>query len=72
MININCPIKQDYIIELLENSNEEDITFKLIEKHGINMKFSVSTEDLDAAIALAKKIIKRTEVGSVLYFQMTK
>ncbi|MEG0314418.1 MAG: hypothetical protein RR646_04045 [Erysipelotrichaceae bacterium] len=72
MININCPIKQDFIIELLENSNEEDITFKLIEKHGINMKFSVSTEDLDAAIALAKKIIKRTEVGSVLYFQMTK
>ncbi len=34
------------------------------------MKFSFDSNDKEAAIKAAKKTIKATEVGSVLYFQI--
>lgn len=71
MICVSCPIKQDFIIELLEKYEGEDCQFKFVEKKGIKMKFSVNIEDKDKAIAAAKRIIKATEIGSVLYFQVT-
>lgn len=71
MIYINCPLKQDFIIDLLENNNG-DIHYKFVTKVGMKMQFEVDTTDLDAAIATAKSLIKSTEVGSVLYFQVTK
>lgn len=72
MIYINCPLKQDFIIELLEGHTEGDIHFKFVSKAGIKMQFEVDSPDLDGAVALAKSLIKATEVGSVLYFQVTK
>ena len=70
MITVASAINQDFIIELLDGKTYDDITFKFEGKTGINLKFSVSTEDTDSAIAVAKKTIKSTEVGSVLYFQV--
>lgn len=70
MICVSCPIKQDFIVELLEGYDGE-CRFKLEEKKGIKMKFSVNIEDKEKAIAVAKQIIKSTEIGSVLYFQVT-
>ena len=70
MITVASAIKQDFIIELLDGKTYDDITFKFEGKTGINLKFSVNTEDTDTAIAVAKKAIKSTEVGSVLYFQV--
>ena len=71
MITISCPIKHDFIIESLEASQLEDIKFKFEQKNGIKLNFSV-TGDEDKAIELAKQIIKSTEMGSVLYFQISK
>ena len=48
MIYINCALKQDFIIELLE-AHKEDIHFKFVSKAGIKMQFEVDTTDLDAA-----------------------
>lgn len=72
MIYISCGVKQDFIIELLENSDVEGIKYKYEGKKGIKLSFSVNTEDLDQAINIAKQAIKETEVGSVLYFQIAK
>ena len=71
MICVSCPIKQDFIIEQLEKYEGEDFQFNFVEKKGIKMKFSVNIEDKEKAIAAAKRIIKATEIGSVLYFQVT-
>ena len=70
MITVASAIKQDFIIELLDGKTYDDVTFKFEGKTGINLKFSVNTEDTETAIAVAKKAIKSTEVGSVLYFQV--
>lgn len=70
MIIISSPIKQDFIIELLDGKTFDGITFKYESKTGINLQFNVDTEDTEKAIAIAKREIKATEVGSVLYFQI--
>ncbi len=71
MITVNMPTQQDRIIGLLENSSEE-VKFKLESKAGLKLLFSVDTEDLDLAVAIAKKIIKSDEIGRNLYFSVTK
>lgn len=68
MIVISCPIKQDFVIEIVEGI--DTYQYKFEGKSGINLNFSVNTEDMDAAIAAAKAAIKATEVGAVLYFQI--
>ena len=70
MITVASAIKQDFIIELLDGKTYDDITFKFEGKTGINLNFIINTEDKDSAIAVAKKTIKSTEIGSVLYFQV--
>ena len=70
MIYINCPLKQEYIIDLLENATDSKFTFKFVEKQGIKMTFDAGTDDIDAAIAEAKRLIKSTDFGKVLYFQI--
>lgn len=70
MITISCPMKQEFIIELLDGKTVGGITYKFEGKTGINMKFSFDSNDKEAAIKAAKKTIKATEVGSVLYFQI--
>lgn len=69
MMVVSCPIKQDFIIECLEKC--EDYKFKYEGKQGINMKFSVDCDDMEAAVKAAKAAIKATDVGSVLYFQVS-
>lgn len=69
MIIVSCPIKQDFVIECLEKCTDYKFTFK--SKQGINLKFSVDTDDKEAAVKAAKAAIKATEVGSVLYFQVS-
>ena len=46
-------------------------SFKYEGKTGIKLAFHVNTEDLDKACAIAKKTIKATPIGSVMYFQVT-
>lgn len=70
MITISSPIKQDFIIELLDGKTFDEVTFKYESKSGINLMFNVDTEDIENAIAIAKREIKATEIGKVLYFQI--
>lgn len=72
MIHITCGVSQDFIIELLEKEPIEGITFKYEGKKGITLNFSVDTDDLDKAITVAKATIKATQIGSVLFFQISK
>ena len=39
-IIISSPMKQDYIIELLDAQTIKDITFSFVSKQGIKMTFS--------------------------------
>lgn len=70
MITISCPIKQEFIIELLDGVTIDEVTFKYESKSGISLKFSINTEDKEKAKRIAKSTIKATEIGSVLYFQI--
>ncbi len=67
MIKIAIPMKQDFVIEVLEATEQ----FKLESKTGINLVFSTTIEDQEEAIKLAKATIKATPTGSVLYFNVT-
>ena len=69
-IIISSPMKQDYIIELLDAQTIEDITFSFVSKQGIKMTFSYENGSKEEAIRVAKDTIKATEIGSVLYFQV--
>lgn len=71
MIYVNCAMSADAVKDLLVNT-EGDIQFEFVEKKGIKMSFNVNTDDLDAAVRCAKDIIKSSDVGKVLYFQVTK
>lgn len=66
MILINCPLKQDYIIELVEGISE--FRFTLLEKKGMQLVFDTECPSDSEAVALVKSTIKATEVGKVLYF----
>ena len=68
---ISCGLNHDFIVDLLEQTNEDGITFKYEGKTGIKLCFSTNAEDLEYAMAFAKKTIKNTKIGSVLYFQVT-
>ncbi|NBK96676.1 MAG: hypothetical protein EOM50_01420 [Erysipelotrichia bacterium] len=70
MITISSAIKQDFLIELLDKKTYDGITFQYDGKSGINLMFKIDTEDKEKAIAVAKKEIKATEIGSVLYFSI--
>lgn len=70
MITVSCPIKQEFVIEVLDGKTIDGIKYTFEGKSGINLKFSISPENKEEAIAIAKKTIKATEVGSVLYFQI--
>ena len=66
MIVIDCALNKDFIVELL-NNYEGEVTYKHIETKGIKMTFECSKDNEQSAV-LAKSIIKKTEIGSVLYF----
>lgn len=69
MIFLNAPIQQDKIIDLLNNYNEDGVSFQLKSQNGMKLVFETNMEDLDAAAALAKSTIKKQPWGTVLYFQ---
>lgn len=70
MIYISCAMKQDYIISLLEEF-KGDFSYKFVEKKGIKLAFEVTTDNLELAMDTAKAAIKATEIGKVLYLQVT-
>ncbi|MBC1921845.1 hypothetical protein [Listeria grayi] len=70
MININCAMKRDFITDLLENYQGNGISFKKVAEQGMKMTFESNLESEEAA-KVAKELIKSTEIGAVLYFQVS-
>ena len=70
MIYVSSGLKRDFIKDLLEGQ-KGDITFKHVDTKGIKMGFDINGADQDQAVALAKSVIKGSEVGSALYFSVT-
>lgn len=67
MIKIAIPMKQDFVIELLEETKQ----YTFVKKEGINLLFDTTIENLEEAIKTVKSTIKATPTGSVLYFNVT-
>lgn len=70
MIYISCGVSQDFVIETLEGYKGE-VSYKYEGKKGIKMEFSTDTDNFEMAAGIAKQVIKSTQVGSILYFQIT-
>ncbi|GEP62906.1 hypothetical protein CBE01nite_06740 [Clostridium beijerinckii] len=69
MILINCALRQDDIINIVENIEvENEKVFKFVKKEGIKILFECILSDQQNAAAIAKQSIKDTELGKVLYF----
>lgn len=70
MIFLNAPLKQDEIINLLDGYDVDGVTFKFVKKEApMKLLFETNQDDLDAAAKMAKKAVKATDWGAVLFFQ---
>ena len=72
MIIVNCALRQDDIISIVENIEvENEKVFKFVKKQGLQIHFECSLSDATNAAAIAKKAIKDTELGKALFFNVT-
>lgn len=71
MIVVQSPLKREFIKDLLTSQTFEGLNFKFESEKGMKLYFSVDTEDLEGASKVAKKVIKGSEVGAALYFNVS-
>lgn len=71
-IMIQTPLKNREIQEFLDGKELGGSAFSFVEKKGIGLVFEISGIDADAACAAAKRAIKDTDWGKILYFSVTK
>lgn len=67
---VNSPMMGDKIIELLGKHKDNGVEFTFIKKTGIKLEFEVNGIAGQPAIDLTKALIKNTEFGKVLYFNV--
>ena len=71
MIVVNCALRQDDIIGIVENIEvENEKVFKFVKKQGLQISFDCSLSDQSNVAALVKKEIKGTELGKALFFSV--
>ncbi|WP_297418058.1 hypothetical protein [Clostridium sp.] len=71
MIVVNCPLKQDDIIKIVENIEiENKQVFKYAKKQSIKIYFESDYNNNEEACSIIKKVIKESELGKVLYFNV--
>jgi len=71
MIVVNCALRQDDIISIVENIEvENEKVFKFVKKQGLQISFDCSLSAGQDVAAIAKKAIKDTEVGKALFFSV--
>lgn len=68
MIIVNSALMQEEIIKLVEALDEYHYQHEKTE--GIRIYFKVDTDDLEAAAKVAKRAIKSSEFGSMLYLNV--
>lgn len=69
MITVSCPIKQDYIISLLDGKEIDGIQFKFLGKKGIDLQFEISPNDREFAVSVAKKRLKALKSAAYYIFE---
>jgi len=71
MIIVNCALRQDDIISIVENVEvENEKVFKFVKKQGLQIHFECSLSDQQQATSIAKQAIKDTELGKALFFNV--
>lgn len=71
MIIVNCALRQDDIIGIVENIEVEgQKVFKFVKKQGLKLFFDCTLSNAQDAAALAKKEIKATPFGQALFFSV--
>jgi len=70
MIKITSPLKQQTIIELLDNKTIDHYTFKFKNKDHLNLYFEVNGNQKQAA-HIAKAIIENSTFGKAIFFNVT-
>lgn len=71
-IAVKTPLMAAEIKELLDGNTFDGITFKFLEKKGMENIFEVSGDaaEITDAVAIAKNVIKSTSFGKGLYFSV--
>ncbi len=71
MIVVNCALRQDDIIKIVEDTEfEGKKAFKFNKKQGIQIHFDADVSDQAAAAKAVKSSIKATEFGKALFFNV--
>lgn len=71
MVIVNCALRQDDIVGIVENIEvENEKVFKYVKKEGLKLYFECTLSDKQKAAALAKQQIKSTELGKALFFSV--
>lgn len=69
-IAVQTPLKNDDIRALLDGKEIDGAKFSFEGKKGISLIFEVEAGNAAAACAAAKKTIKSTDWGKILYFSV--
>ena len=69
MIIINMPLKRDFVISLLDGKTIEEIIYKFEKQDNMKLYFSVR-EESERAASVAKRAIKKSELGPALFFMV--
>lgn len=71
MIIVNCALRQDDIIEIVENIEiENKKIFRYLNKEGIRIFFQCDYNDIEKACYIANKEIYKTKVGKALFYNV--
>ncbi|EHI98869.1 hypothetical protein CDLVIII_2207 [Clostridium sp. DL-VIII] len=71
MIIVNCALRQDDIIGIVEDiAVDNEKVFKFVKKEGLKLFFESTLGDAEKAASLAKQTIKGTELGKALFFSV--
>ncbi|OOM75142.1 hypothetical protein [Clostridium sp. BL-8] len=71
MIIVNCALRQDDIIGIVEDiAVDNEKVFKFVKKEGLKLFFESTLSDAEKAASLAKQTIKGTELGKALFFSV--
>ena len=71
MIVVNCALRQDDIVSIVENIEVGGTKpYKFIKKQGLQIHFDCELGADQDPVGTAKKAIKETEVGKALFFSV--
>ncbi len=71
MIIVNCALRQDDIVGIIENIEiENEKVFKCSKKQGLQLYFECNLSDEQKAASIIKQTIKDTDLGKALFFSV--